>query len=156
VDRELYIPRSWTRDPDRCRAAGLDEDTAFATKPELAAHMIGRFLGAGHRADWVAADEVYGGNPKLRSVLESARSATYWPSPAHMNSPPARGEVPRGCPGREGAQTGLAEGPCIENVVDPAVDPKALAVADRVERGSWPPREPSLSDELIDRSPIEF
>lgn len=23
VDRELYIPRSWTCDPDRCRAAGL-------------------------------------------------------------------------------------------------------------------------------------
>ncbi len=36
VDRELYVPRSWTSDPDRCRAAGLGEDTAFATKPELA------------------------------------------------------------------------------------------------------------------------
>jgi len=70
VDRELYIPRSWTRDPDRCRAAGPDEDTVFATKPELAARMIGRYLGAGHRAGWVAADEVYGGNPKLRSALE--------------------------------------------------------------------------------------
>ncbi|WP_327177754.1 IS701 family transposase [Streptomyces sp. NBC_01335] len=70
VDRELYVPRSWTRDPDRCRAAGLDEDTVFATKPELAARMIGRFLDAGHRADWVAADEVYGGNLKLRSALE--------------------------------------------------------------------------------------
>lgn len=43
VDRELYmyIPRSWTRDPDRWRAAGLDENTVFATKPELAARMIG-------------------------------------------------------------------------------------------------------------------
>lgn len=27
VDRELYVPRSWTCDPDRCRAAGLSEDT---------------------------------------------------------------------------------------------------------------------------------
>jgi SRSO17 transposase len=70
VDRELYIPRSWTCDPDRCRAAGLDEDTVFATKPELAAHMIGRFLDAGHPVGWVAGDEVYGGNPKLRSALE--------------------------------------------------------------------------------------
>jgi hypothetical protein len=32
--------------------------------------MIGRFFDAGHRAGWVAADEVYGGNPKLRSALE--------------------------------------------------------------------------------------
>jgi SRSO17 transposase len=30
VDRELYIPRSWTSD-DRCRAAGLGEETGFAT-----------------------------------------------------------------------------------------------------------------------------
>lgn len=70
VDRELYVPRSWTRDPDRCRAAGLGEDIVFATKPELACRMIERFLDAGHRVGWVAGDEVYGGNPKLRSALE--------------------------------------------------------------------------------------
>ncbi|MGC4951534.1 IS701 family transposase, partial [Streptomyces sp. DT224] len=70
VDRELYVPRSWTCEPDRCRAAGLPEDTAFATKPELAVRMIGRFLDAGHRVDWVTGDEVYGGNPRLRTALE--------------------------------------------------------------------------------------
>ena len=74
VDRELYIPRSWTCDPDRCRAAGLGEDTVFATKPELAARMIGRFLDAGHRVGWVAGDEVYGGNPTLRSALEERKA----------------------------------------------------------------------------------
>ncbi|MFD8931463.1 IS701 family transposase [Streptomyces mirabilis] len=70
VDRELYVPRSWTADPDRCLAAGLVEKASFATKPELAARMVARFLDAGHRAAWVAGDEVYGGNPKLRTVLE--------------------------------------------------------------------------------------
>ncbi|MFC8671131.1 IS701 family transposase [Streptomyces griseorubiginosus] len=70
VDRELYIPRSWISDPDRCRAAGLGEDTDFATKPELACVMIERFLDAGHHVGWVTGDEVYGGNPKLRSALE--------------------------------------------------------------------------------------
>jgi SRSO17 transposase len=70
VDRELYVPRSWTADPDRCRAAGLGENTTFATKPELATRMITRFLDAGHHASWVAGDEVYGGNPKLRTALE--------------------------------------------------------------------------------------
>ena len=48
VDRELYIPRSWTSDPDRCRAAGLDDELTFQTKPELATAMIERFLDAGH------------------------------------------------------------------------------------------------------------
>lgn len=42
----------------------------MATKPELAARMIGRFLEAGHRVGRAAADEVYGGNPKLRAALE--------------------------------------------------------------------------------------
>ncbi|QMU80719.1 IS701 family transposase [Streptacidiphilus sp. PB12-B1b] len=70
VDRELYIPRSWTCDPERCQAAGLGENTVFATKPELARTMIERFLDAGHRVSWVTGDEVYGGNPKLRTALE--------------------------------------------------------------------------------------
>ncbi|MGW8554608.1 IS701 family transposase [Streptomyces tubercidicus] len=70
VDRELSIPRSWTCDPDRCRAAGLGADTVFATKPELARVMIERFWDAGHRIGWVTGDEVYGGNPKLRTALE--------------------------------------------------------------------------------------
>jgi SRSO17 transposase len=69
-DRELHVPRSWTSDPDRCRAAGLGDDTECATKPELAARMVTRFLDAGHRAAWVAGDEVYGGTPRLRTALE--------------------------------------------------------------------------------------
>ncbi len=48
----------------------LDQDTAFATKPELATRMVARFLDAGHQAAWVAGDEIYGGNLKLRTALE--------------------------------------------------------------------------------------
>lgn len=70
VDRELYVPRSWTCDPDRCRATGLGEDTVFATKPELARVMIERFWDAGHPVGWVTGDEVYGGNPNLRTALQ--------------------------------------------------------------------------------------
>lgn len=57
VDRELYLPRSWTCVPDGCRAAGLGEDTVFATKPALARVMIERFLGAEHQVGWVTGDE---------------------------------------------------------------------------------------------------
>lgn len=79
IDRELYIPRSWVNDLDRCQAVGLPEKTAFATKPDLARQMIERFLDAGHRAAWNTADEVYGGNPKLRATLE-ARGTSYVPA----------------------------------------------------------------------------
>lgn len=73
ADHELYVPRSWTCDPDRCRATGLGEGTVFATKPKLARAMIERFLDAGHDVGWVG-DEVYGGNPRLRAALEECGS----------------------------------------------------------------------------------
>ena len=69
VDRALYLPRSWTGDPARCRAAGIPQDTAFATKPALARQMITRALDAGTPAAWVTADEVYGQDPALRAEL---------------------------------------------------------------------------------------
>jgi SRSO17 transposase len=36
IDRELYVPRGWILDPNRCRAAGIPEQVGFATKPALA------------------------------------------------------------------------------------------------------------------------
>ncbi|GAA3691488.1 hypothetical protein GCM10022267_91680 [Lentzea roselyniae] len=73
IDRELYLPRVWADDPDRCAEAGIPADIEFATKPELAALMLGRALDGGVPARWVAADEVYGGNPVLRAGLERRR-----------------------------------------------------------------------------------
>jgi len=70
IDRELYLPRAWTGDRDRCRAAGIGDDVPFATKPELAWQMIERAADAGVPFSWVTGDEVYGGNPKLRQRLE--------------------------------------------------------------------------------------
>src|SRR6266545_5828204 len=71
VDRELYVPRVWTDDPDRCRAAGIPDQTGFATKPALAARMLTRALDAGVPAAWVTGDEVYGADPHLRAWLEA-------------------------------------------------------------------------------------
>ncbi|MER5668490.1 IS701 family transposase [Streptomyces mirabilis] len=73
IDRELYVPRSWTLDEVRCRAAGIPEEVTFATRPALAMRMIDRTLDAGVRASWVAGDEVYGGVPQLRGALEDRR-----------------------------------------------------------------------------------
>ena len=70
IDRELYLPRSWTGDPARCAAAGIPDTTVFATKPKLARAMIARALDAGTPAAWVTGDEVYGGDPGLRADLE--------------------------------------------------------------------------------------
>jgi SRSO17 transposase len=70
IDRELYLPESWTDDPPRCRAARVPEQVGFRTKPQLAQLMVARALDAGVPAAWVTADEVYGGSPALRGWLE--------------------------------------------------------------------------------------
>jgi len=71
VDRELYLPQSWTDDPARCRAAGVPVEVGFRTKPQLAEAMLGRALAAEVRFGWVTGDTVYGGNPGLRAWLEA-------------------------------------------------------------------------------------
>jgi SRSO17 transposase len=73
VDRELYLPEEWAADVERRRVAAVPEETEFATKPELARRMIERVLKAGAPCDWIAADEVYGNNSKLRHWLEERR-----------------------------------------------------------------------------------
>jgi SRSO17 transposase len=71
IDRELYLPRSWTAAPERCVAAGVPAHHEFATKPALATRMILRALDTGVPAAWVTGDEVYGADPKLRAQLQA-------------------------------------------------------------------------------------
>ncbi|XXX53158.1 IS701 family transposase [Sorangium sp. So ce124] len=70
LDRALYLPASWTEDRARCKRAGVPEDVTFATKPQLALHMLQRALEAGVPAAWVVGDEVYGDDSKVRRWLE--------------------------------------------------------------------------------------
>jgi SRSO17 transposase len=70
IDRELYVPVSWTNDRDRCRAAAIPDTVEFATKPVHARTMLERAIAAGVPFKWFTADEVYGQNPGLRTWLE--------------------------------------------------------------------------------------
>ena len=76
IDRELYLPAAWTEDRERCRAAGIGDEVAFATKPAQAKAMLERALAAGVPASWVTADEVDGQDKRLRVWLE-ARELPY-------------------------------------------------------------------------------
>jgi SRSO17 transposase len=74
VDRELYLPKSWTDDRGRCREAGVPDGVQFASKAELARLMLGRALDAGMPASWVTADEAYGREGSFRNWLEQRRT----------------------------------------------------------------------------------
>jgi SRSO17 transposase len=66
IDRELYLPKSWTDDRDRCRKANIGDDVVFATKPQQAKAMLERAVDAATPFAWFTADEAYGQNPGLR------------------------------------------------------------------------------------------
>jgi SRSO17 transposase len=70
VDRDLYLPRSWTDDRARCRAAGVPDEVTFKTKPQLGQAMVERALAAQVPFGWVTGDTVYGGDRRLRVWLE--------------------------------------------------------------------------------------
>lgn len=71
LDRELYLPKEWADDADRCKAAGIPPDVAFATKPRLAERMLKRAWRSGFKAAWVTGDAVYGNDARFRRTLES-------------------------------------------------------------------------------------
>lgn len=75
LDRELYLPKEWTDDRERCRGAGVPEERAFATKPVLARQMVERTLEAGVPLAWVTGDSVYGDDRTLRGWLEEREQA---------------------------------------------------------------------------------
>ncbi len=70
IDRELYLPQSWTGDRERCRQAGIPDPEKFVDKPGQAQQMIQRAIDQKLPFAWVTADTVYGNNPDLREFLE--------------------------------------------------------------------------------------
>ncbi len=66
IDRELYLPKSWTDDKARMAKAHVPQELidrangGFATKPALALAMIERAIAANVPFSFVAADTVYG------------------------------------------------------------------------------------------------
>jgi SRSO17 transposase len=71
IDRALYLPKGWTDDPARLKAAHVPVDVGFATKPRLAARMIERAMADRVPFAWVAADTVYGVG-EIERVLRQA------------------------------------------------------------------------------------
>jgi SRSO17 transposase len=70
VDRDVYLPKVWTDDPNRMAAAGVPDEVGFASKVTLGRRMLARAFDAGMPAAWVTADEFYGGDRGLRRDLQ--------------------------------------------------------------------------------------
>jgi SRSO17 transposase len=60
LDADLFLPKSWSEDRTRCRAAGIPDALKHRTKWRLAMDQLIRLNGNGMSFDWLTFDEGYG------------------------------------------------------------------------------------------------
>src|SRR5829696_213007 len=60
LDADLFLPKSWAADRDRCEEAGIPDDVKHQTKWRLAVDQWLRATGNGLSFDWLTFDEGYG------------------------------------------------------------------------------------------------
>lgn len=93
LDAELYLPRSWDQDRERCRQAGIPDEVRYQAKWRIALDQLLRLHQNGVRFDWLTFDEGYGGKVPFLTVLSLAGQRFV-------------AEVPVSLPVREGGASG--------------------------------------------------
>jgi SRSO17 transposase len=96
----LYLPESWTEDPQRRAEAGIPAEVKFLTKWQLALELIDEARGWGLRCGVVLADAGYGESTEFRQELETRQlpyalgipcTLRVWPKPPRLRPAPGRG-----------------------------------------------------------------
>jgi SRSO17 transposase len=70
LDRDLFLPESWSDDRDRCREAGIPDTLVHRPKWRIALEQIDRAKGNGIILDWLTFDEEYGKSPDFLLELD--------------------------------------------------------------------------------------
>lgn len=60
LDADLFLPKSWSDDRQRCRDAGIPDNVKHRSKWKLAASQLLRLTSNGMSFDWLVFDEGYG------------------------------------------------------------------------------------------------
>jgi SRSO17 transposase len=60
LDAGLYLPKSWDRDRERCREAGIPDEVRYQAKWRIAFDQLLRLDAEGVKLDWLVFDEGYG------------------------------------------------------------------------------------------------
>ena len=69
LDAELYLPKSWATDRERCREAGIPDDVRYRAKWRIALDQLIRLRENGVTFDWLTFDEGYGSKGPFLWVL---------------------------------------------------------------------------------------
>ena len=121
IGMRLFLPESWTGDPERRRLAGIPDGVTFRKKWEMALEQLDHALAWGIRRHVVLADAGYGDCGEFRQALTD-RGLSYvvgvqstlmvWPPGSHPEAP---SNDPR--PGRPRTR-----------IVDPHHPPQSIAI----------------------------
>lgn len=65
----LYLPESWTKDPERCAKVGVPDGIAFKTKPQIALEQIEWACAAGLPRGTALFDAGYGAEARFRTGI---------------------------------------------------------------------------------------
>ena len=105
VGLRLFLPESWTSDPERMAQARVPEDRRTAlTKPEIAIEEIDRIIASGARFGCVLANSGYGSSGSFRQVLSErgllwavglSRRQNVYPAGVALIFPAAKAGKPR-------------------------------------------------------------
>ena len=73
LDGELFLPKSWAHDLQRCREAKIPETMTYRPKTEIALELFDRARANGICFAWLTFDEWYGGKPAFLQALHGRR-----------------------------------------------------------------------------------
>lgn len=88
IDSELYLPKCWDEDRERCHVARIPDDVVYRPKYEMALAQVDRATARGVYFAWITADEWYTQKSAFvaglerrsqRLVLETPRNFAVWP-----------------------------------------------------------------------------
>jgi SRSO17 transposase len=92
---DLYLPKSWADDRERCRRAGIPDELIYRPKWRIAIDQAERCIRDGVRFSWFTFDEEYGSVPGFwfelnrlgqRGIGEVRANFTCWPTLPHYCS----------------------------------------------------------------------
>lgn len=95
LDADLYVPKSWAEDRDRCRAAGIPDAVRYLPKWRIALDQLLRLDGNGVRFDWLTFDEGYGAAVPFLTALTLIRQKFVAEVPVNFSVRTTEGGEPR-------------------------------------------------------------
>jgi SRSO17 transposase len=70
ADADLFLPKSWSDDRERCREAGIPDEIVYRAKWRIALEQLDRAKNNGVKLDWLTFDEGYGSKPGFLKGLD--------------------------------------------------------------------------------------